>query len=50
MPNTTPATPARVAIVDPPTGFVSRPGYMFLQSLYDNITDYIGHHGYASFG
>jgi len=34
MLNTTPLTPARVAIVDPQTGFVSRPWYMFLESLY----------------
>jgi hypothetical protein len=34
MLNTTPLTPARVAIVDPQTGFVSRPWYMFFESLY----------------
>jgi hypothetical protein len=50
MPNTTPVTPARVAIVDPQTGFVSRPWYMFFQSLYQNITEYIGPTGNAIFG
>jgi hypothetical protein len=34
MLNTTPITPARVAIVDPQSGFVSRPWYMFFESLY----------------
>jgi hypothetical protein len=34
MPNTTPITPARVAIVDTQSGFVSRPWYMFFESLY----------------
>jgi hypothetical protein len=34
MPNNTPVTPARVAIVDPQSGFVSRPWYMFFESLY----------------
>ena len=46
MPNTTPVTPARVAIVDPQTGFVSRPWYMFFQSLYQSaqsaFLNYIG--------
>jgi len=36
MPNTTPVTPARVPIVDPETGFVSRPWYMFFTSLLAN--------------
>ena len=34
MLNTTPLTPARVAIVDPQTGLVSRPWYMFFESMY----------------
>ena len=42
MPNTTPAPPAREAIIDSRTNFVSRPWYMFFQSLYQNILNYIG--------
>lgn len=42
MPEITPLTPARVAIVDPVTGGVNRPWYMFFQSLYQNILNYIG--------
>ena len=36
MPEITPLTPARVAIVDPVTGGVNRPWYMFFQSLYQS--------------
>ena len=36
MPEITPLTPARVAIVDPVTGGVNRPWYMFFQSVYQN--------------
>ena len=50
MPNVTPLTPARVAIVDPVTGGVNRPWYMFFQSLYQNITAYVGPTGNAIFG
>jgi hypothetical protein len=35
MLNTTPLTPARVAIVDPATGGVNRPWYMFFQTFYN---------------
>jgi hypothetical protein len=37
----TPITPARQAIVNPETGFVSRPWYMFFQSLYQNSLVYV---------
>jgi len=36
MPNPTPVTPAREPIIDPATGFVSRPWYMFFTSLLAN--------------
>ena len=42
MPNTTPAPPAREALTDSRTNFVSRPWYMFFQSLYQNFLNYIG--------
>lgn len=46
MPEITPLTPARVAIVDPATGGVTRPWYMFFQSLYQSaqnaVLNYIG--------
>ena len=42
MPNTTPAPPAREALIDSRTNFVSRPWYMFFQSLYQNFFNYIG--------
>ena len=42
MPNTTPAPPAREALTDSRTNFVSRPWYMFFQSLYQNFFNYIG--------
>jgi len=41
MPNVTPITPARVPIIDPDTGGVTRPWYMFFQSLYQNSLVYI---------
>ena len=42
MPNNiTPITPARVAITDQATGGVSRPWYMFFQSLYQNSLAYV---------
>lgn len=45
MPNITPVTPARVSIVDLQTGFVSRPWYMFFQSLYENSLAYVSGSG-----
>ena len=45
MLNITPVTPARVSIVDPNTGFVSRPWYMFFQSLYENSLSYVSGSG-----
>jgi len=42
MPNTTPTPPAREALIDSRTNFVSRPWYMFFQSLYQNFLNYIG--------
>jgi len=42
MPNTTPAPPAREALIDSRNNFVSRPWYMFFQSLYQNFLNYIG--------
>lgn len=41
MPKITPITPARVAITDQATGGVSRPWYMFFQSLYTNSLAYV---------
>jgi hypothetical protein len=38
--NITPITPSRVPIVDPITGGVNRPWYMFFQSLYENSLAY----------
>ena len=37
----TPITPARVAIIDQVTGGVSRPWYMFFQSLYENSLAFV---------
>jgi hypothetical protein len=37
----TPITPSRVPIVDPVTSGVSRPWYMFFQSLYENSLAYV---------
>ena len=41
----TPITPARVAIIDQVTGGVSRPWYMFFQSLYENSLAFVSGSG-----
>jgi hypothetical protein len=43
----TPITPSRVPIIDEATGGVSRPWYMFFQSLYKNSLAYVDGSGSA---